>query len=41
MAALLSLLTNKHGQKKGNRPVYKLELIEVVLKNIEKQKRQK
>jgi len=23
MAALLSLLTNKHGQKKGDRPVYK------------------
>jgi len=41
MAALLSLLINKHGQKKGVVPFTSVELIQVVLKNIKNQKRQK
>jgi len=39
--ALLSLLINKHGQKKGDRPLTSVELIQVVLKNIKKQKKTK
>jgi len=38
----MSLLTNKHGQKKGDRPLFSsVELFQVVLKNIKKQKKQK
>jgi len=41
MAALLSLLLNKHGHKKGIVPFTSVELIQVVLKNIITQNRQK
>ena len=40
MAALLSLLINKHGQKQWIVPFTSVELIKVVLKNIIKQNRQ-
>jgi len=40
VAALLNLLINKHGQN-GGRHLTSVELIQVVLKDVEKQKRQK
>jgi len=40
VAALLSLLINKHGQK-GDRHLTSVELIQVVLKDVKKQKRKK
>jgi len=41
MVALLTLLINKHEQKKRIVPFASVELIQVVIKNIKKQKWQK
>jgi len=41
VAALFSLLINKHGQKKGDRHLTSVELIQVVVKDVKTQKKQK